>query len=112
MNREILVPIRLTEEENELLEEMMQKEIPDAKERKISRSKFLRSKIFSASENEKSYKKILLVLHQIKTELHHAVLILNKTENNSEILEEIEKEIEVLMQLQEEVKAVHGSNSS
>lgn len=112
MKRNMIVPIRLTTEEYELLEEMMCKEIPDAEERKISRSKFLRSKIFSASENEKSYKKILLVLHQIKTELHHAVLILNKTENNSEILEEIEKEKKILMQLQEEVKEIHGRNGS
>lgn len=105
MKRNVIVPIRLTEEEHERLKEMM-----DAEGEEISASKFIRSRIFSASGNEAKYKKILLTICQIKTEFHHAALVLDKTKNGSVILEEIQKEKEILLALQEEVKKTYGGD--
>lgn len=108
MKRNVIVPIRFTEEEHELLRKMM-----NAEEEEISTSKFIRNKIFSSSsssDKETKYKKILLALCQIKTELHHATLVLKKTKNESVISEEIKKEMQMLLELQEEVKKTHGGD--
>lgn len=105
MKREKIVPIRLTEEEYERLIKMI------GEEEKISVSEFIRDKIFSSSENEKRYKKILLTLSQMKTELHHAILVFNKTKTESEIMKEIERENEILFELKKELIKTHGGNS-
>lgn len=104
MKRNRIVPIRLTEEEHACLIQMM------GEEGKTSVSEFIREKIFSSFENEKRYKKILLALSQIKTELHHAVLVMDKTKKESEIVEEIEKEKVILSELKKELMEIHGGN--
>ena len=99
MKREFIAHVRLTQEEYDFLNELKEK----SQDVNPTISKTIRSIIFSDKDEKKNYKKILREISQIKTELHHLLLISKRSGSCNEYAEEIQMEIENLSKIQKEL---------
>lgn len=104
--RDILVAVRFTANEYEQLLDLLEK-TPGKKDM----SKFIRAKIFEEDLQRRDYRQLLRTMQKVRSDLHHAVRLLEKNANVRQV-DEIEKCLEDLSDLKRKLEGADGSYSS